>query len=87
METIQKSKEIGDLEEIKVLEVKVKAELEKDNPLPKTDVEIQKIERMNSWLLAGQTEFSKMKIRYYGKNYRGVHARRNIKARLFSLLS
>lgn len=79
MDAIHLSKEFGDLDEIKVLETKIKEEIQKDHLLPQDDPEMMKIEKMNNWLLSGDTDFNKMKIRFYSKNYRGVHARRNIK--------
>lgn len=36
---------------------------------------------MIDWLLSGQSEFPKLKIQYYSKDYRGVHAIRKVKAR------
>jgi len=79
LDAIHLSKEFGDLDEIKVLETKIKEEIQKDHLLPQDDPEMMKIEKMNNWLLSGDTDFNKMKIRFYSKNYRGVHARRNIK--------
>jgi len=79
LETIHKSKEYGDMEEIKLLEVKIIEEIQKDNILPLEDLEMQKIVRLNAWLESGKSDFRKMKVRFYSKNYRGVHASRNIK--------
>jgi hypothetical protein len=31
------------------------------------------------WVRAGGADFSKLKLRYYSENYRGVHASRDIK--------
>ena len=67
------------MDEIKQLEVKIKEEIMKDNVLPIEDPDMQKIIKLNTWLEGGNTDFKKMKIRFYAKNYRGVHASRNIK--------
>ena len=83
MDTIETSKEFGKLDELVTLEHKVREEIAKDELLPKEDPEIRKIEVLNEWLNGGKTEFGKMKIRFYAKNYRGVHARRNIKVFLW----
>lgn len=82
METVNQSRDYGESEDIKSLEIKIKEEIQKDNVLPEDDLEIQKITRLNEWLLNGNADFQKMKIRFYAKNYRGVHARRNIKVTL-----
>lgn len=84
MDTVIKSKEFGENDEIKLLEVKIKEEIQKDNVLSKDDPEMKKIAKMNEWLESGNTDFKKMKIRFYSKNYRGVHARRLIKVLLKS---
>lgn len=42
---------------------------------------MQKIIHLNKWLSAGNAEFSKLKMRFYAANYRGVHARRKIKVK------
>jgi len=34
---------------------------------------------MFDWMLQGGANFDKLKMRYYGPDYRGVHAARNIK--------
>ena len=51
--------------------------------LPPTDPEMQKISNLNKWLSTGNAEFSKLKMRFYAANYRGVHARRKIKVKMF----
>jgi len=38
-----------------------------------------RFEKMLKWLSDGGSTFEKLKIRYYGPEYRGVHAARDIK--------
>ncbi len=34
---------------------------------------------MLTWMLAGGSQFDKLKVRYYSEHHRGVHASRDIK--------
>lgn len=38
-----------------------------------------RFEAMFNWMVQGGADFDKLKMRYYGPDYRGVHAARNIK--------
>jgi hypothetical protein len=41
--------------------------------------ERNRFNKMLNWMKEGGAEFSKIKIRYYSADYRGVHASRDIK--------
>lgn len=41
--------------------------------------EKERFETMFRWMKDGGANFDKLKLRYYGPDYRGVHAARNIK--------
>lgn len=43
------------------------------------DPERKRFDKLLQWLSDGGSKFDKLKIRYYSKDYRGVHAARNIK--------
>lgn len=47
--------------------------------MPVDHPERARFEHMLEWLKNGGSEFSKLKIRYYTADYRGVHAARDIK--------
>jgi len=49
--------------------------------LPKDDPERMNIEKLLNWLKNGESKFPKLKIQFYEKNYRGVHAAMKIKAK------
>lgn len=85
MDAIKKSKEFGEMDEIKEIQKKIEEEIKKDHVLAADDPEMKKISVLNAWLNEGKCEFNKMKIRFYSKNYRGVHARRNIKVLILLL--
>jgi hypothetical protein len=57
----------------------LKQEIEEDNFLPPDHPERLRFEKMLKWLSDGGSKFDKLKIRYYGPEYRGVHAARDIK--------
>ena len=54
-------------------------EQDEDTKLPLDHPERKKFDCMLTWMLAGGSEFDKLKIRYYSQNHRGVHASRDIK--------
>ena len=43
------------------------------------DINMEKIEAFTKWLHDGGAKFDKVKMKYYGKDYRGVHAFKAIK--------
>jgi histone-lysine N-methyltransferase SETD3 len=43
------------------------------------DPERKRFDKLLKWLLDGGSKFEKLKIRYYSRDYRGVHAARNVK--------
>ena len=53
-------------------------ERKEDNFVP-VPAEKVRFEAMFDWMLQGGADFDKLKMRYYGPDYRGVHAARNIK--------
>jgi hypothetical protein len=57
----------------------LKEEYEEDNNLALDHHERVRFENMLKWLSEGGSTFEKLKIRYYGPEYRGVHAARDIK--------
>lgn len=61
-------------EEIKSWMQKAETEIKADNIIPKDDPEYLKITNLINWLQSGKSEFPKIKLRYYEKDYRGVHA-------------
>lgn len=63
---------------IKLLD-ELKKEYEEDNFLEADHPERLRFEKMLKWLSEGGSKFEKLKIRYYGPEYRGVHAARDIK--------
>ena len=66
-------------EQILKLIMDIDEEYKTDNSLPYEDPERQRFEKMLTWLKQGNSKFDKLKIRYYGPDYRGVHASRDIK--------
>ena len=56
-----------------------KKEYEEDNTLSKEDPEFQRFQRMLDWLKEGGSAYEKLKIRFYGPDYRGVHAAKDIR--------
>lgn len=83
LDVVKKSKEFGEIDEIKEIQRKIEEEIKKDHVLSEEDPEMKKISVLNAWLKDGKCESNKMKIRFYSKNYRGVHACRNIKVIIF----
>lgn len=62
------------IEDIKKLITMAENEIKADNIIPKNDPEYVKIVTLINWLQGGKSEFPKIKLRYYEKDYRGVHA-------------
>jgi protein-histidine N-methyltransferase len=54
-------------------------EVAEDNVLAKDDPERQRFEALLDWMKQDGAEFDKMKLRFYEKNYRGVHMSRPCK--------
>ena len=54
-------------------------EIKEDSVLSKDNPEVMRFDKMMKWLSDGGSKFDKLKIRYYGQDYRGVHAARDIK--------
>ena len=53
-------------------------EMVEDNHVPVVE-EKERMETLFSWMKDGGSEFSKLKMRYYAPDYRGVHASHDIK--------
>lgn len=53
-------------------------EVEQDNLIPMDHPERKRFQNLLDWMQNGGADFSKLKLRYYSENYRGVHASRNI---------
>ena len=80
MSVIKKAMEIEEGNElISELFKETDEEIKEDNKLPVDDPERVRFEKMLKWLKDGGSKYDKLKIRYYGPDYRGVHASRNIK--------
>jgi len=58
----------------------IEKEYKEDNKFPADDPEMIKIRDLCDWLQTGGAIFDKLKIKYYEKNYRGVHSSQIIKA-------
>jgi len=54
-------------------------DLKLDNVLPRDDPEIIRFNKFTKWLTDGGAIYDKIKMRYYSKDYRGVHARTKIR--------
>jgi len=78
VETLKKGKEKGEMEEIEQLLQAVEAEIKQINILAKDSPENQINQKLIDWLQQGKSEFPKLKLRWYDKNYRGVHASKKI---------
>jgi len=57
----------------------ISEEIEQDNVLPPDHPERKRFQNLLDWMQKGGSDFSKLKLRYYSDNYRGVHAQQNIK--------
>jgi histone-lysine N-methyltransferase SETD3 len=58
----------------------IQKEIEQDNVLPLDHPERRRFNALLDWMERGGADFSKLKLRYYSENYRGVHASQNIKS-------
>lgn len=54
-------------------------EIEEDNKIPKEHPERKRFQTLLDWMEEGGAQFDKLKLRYYSENYRGVHAKQDIK--------
>ena len=54
-------------------------EVKEDYNIPEDDPERMRFETFFDWMKEGGANFDKLKLRYYGPDYRGVHAARDIK--------
>lgn len=68
----EENKDVSD--DIERTVAKLKEDYKEDSGLPYGDPKIQKIERFTQWLKENGSKFSKIRIRYYGQDDRGVHA-------------
>lgn len=68
-----------DNEEMLQFLARVEQEIKEDSVLPKDDPEVVRFNKLFDWMKEGGATFDKLKIRYYGPDYRGVHAARDIK--------
>ena len=55
-------------------------EITEDNKLPLDHPERKRFQQLLDWMDAGGADHSKLKLRFYSANYRGVHAKCDIKA-------
>lgn len=53
-------------------------EIEEDNKISPEHPERKRFQNLLDWMKAGNADYSKLKLRYYSENYRGVHAARDI---------
>ena len=80
METLKQGREIDpDSIEIKEMIQEVEQEIEQDTKLPPEHPERKRFQNLLDWMLREKSDFSKLKLRYYTENYRGVHAAQTIK--------
>eukprot|EP00826_Nyctotherus_ovalis_P057522 TRINITY_DN7872_c0_g4_i1.p1 TRINITY_DN7872_c0_g4~~TRINITY_DN7872_c0_g4_i1.p1 ORF type:complete len:274 (+),score=96.76 TRINITY_DN7872_c0_g4_i1:430-1251(+) len=68
----EENKDVSD--DIERTVAKLKEDYKEDSGLSYGDPRIQKIERFTQWLKENGSKFSKIRIRYYGQDNRGVHA-------------
>ena len=54
--------------------VKIKKMCKEEYGLPNEHADIKKIERFMKWMREGGAKFKNVRMRYYGPDYRGVHA-------------
>lgn len=62
------------------LEAELSIEVEEDNRVPADHPERKRFDRLLDWMDKGGADSSKMKLRFYSANYRGVHAKTDVKA-------
>jgi len=66
--------------DFKKLEAELAQEIEDDNRLPADHPERKRFGQLLDWMAEGGADSSKMKLRFYSANYRGVHSNVDIKA-------
>eukprot|EP01017_Pseudomicrothorax_dubius_P027102 TRINITY_DN3084_c0_g1_i10.p2 TRINITY_DN3084_c0_g1~~TRINITY_DN3084_c0_g1_i10.p2 ORF type:complete len:598 (-),score=164.66 TRINITY_DN3084_c0_g1_i10:1899-3692(-) len=77
---VEESRKVEQNELIEELSKKLDNELAQENVLPDDHPERKKMDALTKWLASStETYMSKLKMRYYAKNYRGVHARQKIR--------
>lgn len=59
--------------------VEVAQEIDQDNKLPHDHPERKRFQKLLDWMSKNGADFSKLKLRYYTEDYRGVHAKQDIK--------
>jgi hypothetical protein len=52
----------------------LRTEIEQDELLPLDHPERKRFQDLLDWMQKEGSDFSKLKLRYYSENYRGVHA-------------
>ena len=67
-------------EQMLQLKREIDEEIKYDNVLAVDHPERIRFQNLLDWLKEGGSKFSKVKMRYYSDNYRGVHASQNIKS-------
>ncbi len=65
--------------DIKLLLQEVLTEQEQDSKLAPGHPERKRFQNLLDWMKGLGADFSKLKLRYYSENYRGVHSAQNIK--------
>ena len=81
LETLKTGLEIEPENEIiKTLIDETAVEIEQDNKIPPDHPERKRFQNLLDWMKNGGADFSKLKLRYYTDNYRGVHAKNEIKS-------
>mmetsp|Transcript_15397 Transcript_15397/g.15375 ORF Transcript_15397/g.15375 Transcript_15397/m.15375 type:complete len:490 (+) Transcript_15397:259-1728(+) len=60
--------------ELLALKKEIEADIEIDTALPLDHPERKKFENLFNWLIEGGAKFPKIKLRFYSKDYRGVHS-------------
>ena len=66
-------------EDLKRLYVEVKEQYEQDHLINVEPSEKARFDQLFDWMRKDGAQFDKLKMRYYGPDYRGVHAAREIK--------
>lgn len=66
-------------QEFKQLQKEILQELEDNNALPRSHPERKGFESLVDWLNKGGADTSKLKLKFYSENHRGVHAAVDIK--------
>ncbi len=76
METLKEALEVEpDNVDFQKLASELAQEIAEDNKIPPDHPERKRFQQLLDWMDSGGADHSKLKLRFYSANYRGVHAR------------